>query len=52
MESTSIPGKVQVSPSTYEQIKSEFDVHENQLIECKGLGLVMTYFVTGIREYK
>jgi class 3 adenylate cyclase len=51
MESTSIPGKVQVSPSTYEQIKSEFDVHENQLVECKGLGLVMTYFVTGIREY-
>jgi len=45
MESTSIPGKVQVSPSTYEQIKSEFDVHENQLVECKGLGLVMTYFV-------
>jgi class 3 adenylate cyclase len=51
MESTSIPGKVQVSPSTYEQIKSEFDVHENQLVECKGLGLVMTYFVNGIREY-
>ena len=39
------PGKVQVSPSTYEQIKGHFDVQENQVIECKGLGQIMTYFV-------
>ncbi len=45
MESTCIPGKVQVSPSTYEQIKGHFDVQENQIIECKGLGQIMTYFV-------
>jgi class 3 adenylate cyclase len=45
MESTCLPGKVQVSPSTYEQIKGHFDVQENQLIECKGLGQIMTYFV-------
>ena len=45
MESTCLPGKVQVSPSTYEQIKEHFDVQENQMIECKGLGQIMTYFV-------
>jgi class 3 adenylate cyclase len=45
MESTCLPGKVQVSPSTYEQIKGHFDVQENQVIECKGLGQIMTYFV-------
>jgi class 3 adenylate cyclase len=45
MESTCMPGKVQVSPSTYEQIKGHFDVQENQIIECKGLGQIMTYFV-------
>ena len=45
MESTCLPGKVQVSPSTYDQIKGHFDVQENQIIECKGLGQIMTYFV-------
>ena len=45
MESTCLPGKVQVSPSTYEQIKGHFDIQENQIIECKGLGQIMTYFV-------
>ena len=45
MESTCLPGKVQVSPSTYEQIKGHFEVQENQIIECKGLGQIMTYFV-------
>ena len=45
MESTCLPGKVQVSPSTYEQIKGHFDIQENQITECKGLGQIMTYFV-------
>ena len=45
MESTSIPGQIQVSPSTYEQIKNHFEAKERELVECKGIGLVMTYFV-------
>jgi class 3 adenylate cyclase len=45
MESTCLPGKVQVSPSTFEQIKGHFDIKENQIIDCKGLGPIMTYFV-------
>jgi len=45
MESTSMPGKIQVSPSTFEQIKDHFDLQEHQLVECKGLGLIRTHFV-------
>ena len=47
MESTSAPGKIQISPSTYAQVKDHFDVQERELIECKGLGKIMTYFVHG-----
>jgi class 3 adenylate cyclase len=47
MESTSVPGKIQVSPSTFGQIKDHFDVQEHQLVECKGLGQIMTYFING-----
>ena len=45
MESTSVPGKIQVSPSTHAQIRDHFKTQERELIECKGLGQVMTYFV-------
>jgi class 3 adenylate cyclase len=47
MESASIPGKIQISPSTYEQVKDRFEIQERELIECKGLGQIMTYFVEG-----
>jgi class 3 adenylate cyclase len=46
MESTSVPGKIQVSPSTHAQIREHFQTEERELIECKGLGQIMTYFVT------
>ena len=46
MESTSEPGKIQVSPSTHAQIREHFKTEERELIECKGLGQIMTYFVT------
>jgi len=46
MESTSEPGKIQVSPSTHAQIREHFKMEERELIECKGLGQIMTYFVT------
>jgi adenylate cyclase len=47
MESTSAPGKIQISPNTYAHVKDHFDVQERELIECKGLGKIMTYFVHG-----
>lgn len=48
MESTSLPGKIQISPSTYNLVKNNFDIEERELIECKGLGKIMTYFVKGL----
>jgi class 3 adenylate cyclase len=47
MESTSLPGKIQISPSTYAQVKEHFGIQERELVECKGLGKIMTYFVNG-----
>ena len=47
MESTSLPGKIQISPSTYLQVKEYFDIQARELVECKGLGQIMTYFVHG-----
>ena len=38
MESTSVPGKIQVSPSTQAQIREHFRTEERELL--------MTYFVT------
>ena len=47
MESTSLPGKIQISPSTYLQVKEYFDIQARELVACKGLGQIMTYFVHG-----
>ncbi|MBT8522924.1 response regulator [Polynucleobacter paneuropaeus] len=47
MESTSLNGRVQISSSTQELLKSSFNIEERELIECKGLGKIMTYFLNG-----
>ena len=48
MESSSEPGKVNISESTYELIKdtSEFSFEERGLIEAKGKGKLRMYFVS------
>jgi class 3 adenylate cyclase len=45
MESTSKPGRVQVSPATYEAIKNDFVVEEGGSMECKGLGEILTHLL-------
>ena len=45
MESTSKPGRVQVSPATYEAIKNDFVVEDGGLMECKGLGEILTHLL-------
>lgn len=47
MESTCIPGRIQVSPSTFEALNGRFELEERELIECKGLGSVLTHFLNG-----
>ncbi|MBU3554873.1 adenylate/guanylate cyclase domain-containing protein [Polynucleobacter sp. UB-Piko-W3] len=45
MESTSKPGRVQVSPVTYEAIKNEYVLEDGGLMECKGLGEILTHLL-------
>lgn len=45
MESTSQAGRVQVSPSTYEAIQDQYAFEDVGLMECKGVGQVMTRFL-------
>jgi len=47
MESTSISGRIQMSTSTRDHLSPSFIIEERELIECKGLGLIMTYFLNG-----
>jgi class 3 adenylate cyclase len=45
MESTSKPGRVQVSPATYEAIKDQYILEDGGLMECKGLGEILTHLL-------
>jgi class 3 adenylate cyclase len=45
MESTSQPGRVQVSPATYEAIKNAYLLEDGGLMECKGLGEILTHLL-------
>ncbi|MBT8590185.1 response regulator [Polynucleobacter paneuropaeus] len=45
MESTSPHGRVQVSPSTYEALKTSFNFEDGGLMECKGLGEIRTHLL-------
>lgn len=47
MESTSRPGKIQISPSTYEALKGAFCTCDAGTVECKGIGPVKTQFLLG-----
>ena len=45
MESTSENGRIQVSAITHELLKKHFVLEERELIECKGLGPMLTSYV-------
>jgi len=47
MESTSRPGRAQVSSSTYELLKDEFLFEDGMLVPCKGLGDIMAHTLVG-----
>ena len=50
MESTSQHGRVQVSPSTYEALKDNYDFEDAGLMECKGLGEIRTHLLVGKKD--
>lgn len=47
MESHGIPGAIQVSASTYELIKDNYDLEERGIIDVKGKGKMTTYLLQG-----
>jgi len=47
MESEGVPGKIQVSPTTYELIRHAYDCEPRGTIVVKGKGNMETYILTG-----
>jgi class 3 adenylate cyclase len=50
MESTGVPGRVQVTESTYRALRDLFELEERGPIEVKGKGQMSTYLLIGPRE--
>jgi guanylate cyclase len=49
MESHGVPGKIQLSSSTYELVKDDFLCEPRGLVEVKGKGPMETWFLVGAR---
>jgi guanylate cyclase len=49
MESHGVPGKIQLSPSTYDLVKEDFLCEPRGLVEVKGKGPMETWFLVGAR---
>jgi class 3 adenylate cyclase len=52
MESSGEIGKVNISETTYELVKNEFNCEFRGEVEAKGKGMVKMYFVGGLIHYK
>lgn len=50
MESQGVIGRIQVSPSTYELLREEYNLEERGIIYVKGKGEMMTYLLIGKNE--
>jgi len=51
METKSLPGKINVSESTYELIKEVYDCQYRGEIDVKNKGMMKMYFINGIKDY-
>jgi adenylate cyclase len=45
MESTGLPGRIQVSLGTYERVKKRFEFESRGAVDIKGKGKLATWFV-------
>src|SRR6185369_14006460 len=50
MESTGVPGRIQVTPGTYERLRDQFEFERRGPVEVKGKGVIETWFLLGRRE--
>eukprot|EP00741_Cyanophora_paradoxa_P007726 tig00000131_g7475.t1 len=46
MESSGVPGRVNVSASTYERVRWKFEAEEVQGVQVKGKGVMTTFLIT------
>jgi class 3 adenylate cyclase len=49
MESTGVPGRIQVARETFERLSPDFEFEPRGLVDVKGKGLIPTWFVVGRR---
>jgi class 3 adenylate cyclase len=49
MESTGIPGRIQVTRETYERLAPEFELERRGIVDVKGKGPIETWFLLGRR---
>ncbi len=47
MESSGLPGRIQVTESVFERLRAEYDFEPRGEVEIKGKGLLRTYLLTG-----
>jgi class 3 adenylate cyclase len=47
MESTSVPGRIQVTEETHRRLSARYRFEPRGTIEVKGKGLMTTYFLLG-----
>ncbi|MER9004406.1 adenylate/guanylate cyclase domain-containing protein [Mesorhizobium sp. M0862] len=47
METTGVPGRIQISPETYELVKDQFELESRGPIDVKGKGKMMTWLLVG-----
>jgi class 3 adenylate cyclase len=45
MESQGVPGKIQVTDTTYQLLQQQYDFEERGLVDIKGKGEMRTYFL-------
>ncbi|HBQ98370.1 MAG TPA: diguanylate cyclase, partial [Cyanobacteria bacterium UBA11691] len=48
MESSGMPGKIQVSEQFYQSLKDQFEFEERGIISVKGKGKMKTYWLEGV----
>jgi adenylate cyclase len=47
MESTGVPGRLQVTPETHDRLKQRFVFERRGPVEVKGKGVIDTWFLVG-----
>jgi adenylate cyclase len=50
MESSGLPGRIQLSEQTAAMLDDDFEIEERGMVEIKGKGLMKTFWLLGHRQ--